>query len=82
MMLPMTIPMMLPNTRPPVVRRRASRSGLDPSRMVTPSGTCYSGRNCDGKVLRKDTDHTTCCRTLQGKCWTSDINGQDYSCDL
>lgn len=82
MTLPTTLPMMLPNTTEPVVRRRASQSGLDPSRMVTPSGTCYTGQNCDGKVLRRNTDFTTCCRSLQGKCWTSEINNQDYKCSL
>jgi hypothetical protein len=82
MTLPMTLPMMFPNTTQPVARRRASRSGLDPSRMVTPSGTCYSGQNCDGKVLGKKTTWMSCCKSMGGKCWTSEDDGQDYKCSL
>lgn len=82
MTLAMTPSTMFPNTTPPVVRRRASRSGLDPSRMVTPSGTCWSGRQCNGKVLEEGSTWLSCCKSVGGKCWTSEDDGQDYKCSL
>jgi hypothetical protein len=40
-------------------------------------GTCYSGRNCSGKVLNRRDAHN--CKNSGGKSWQSPLDGTCYN---